>query len=102
MRRIIWTFVMLLLSAVVGVSAVPQTDRPETSYDETDTPVNQARPDALCVRVVRPPSQVTIRPQERLQAELHVPEPIHGLLLTTVPARRDLHPLRDLLCTLLI
>ena len=44
MRREICSFVLLLLGAVICVSVIPQTDLPETSYNEVDTPVNQASP----------------------------------------------------------
>src|SRR5258708_37858123 len=54
-RREFWTFVLLLISSVVCVSAIPQTDLPETSYNEIDTPVTQAPPADYGIRYARPP-----------------------------------------------
>jgi hypothetical protein len=34
-------FIVFFLSTVAFVSAIPQDDLPETSYNESDTPVNQ-------------------------------------------------------------
>lgn len=102
MRRVARTFVLLLLAAVAGVSAIPQTDRPETSYDETDTPLNQIRPEAIAIRFSRPPILASVLPRKTREADRKVGTTVHGTLLTTAPARHDSHSLQHLFCTLLI
>ncbi|MFZ1917563.1 MAG: hypothetical protein WAU58_08325 [Terriglobales bacterium] len=102
MSRGVLTFVLLLLTAVAGVSAVPQTDRPETSYDETDTPLNQVLPEAIAVRFARPANVVSVRPKTTREADRKIDVPFHGMFLTTAHARRDSHSLQQLFCTLLI
>jgi hypothetical protein len=94
------TFVLLLLTAIAGVSAIPQTDRPETCYDETDTPLNQVLPEAMAIRFARPANVVNVRPKTTREADRNVP--VHDMLLTAAHARRDSRSLQDLFCTLLI
>jgi hypothetical protein len=92
-----------LLTAVVCASAIPQRDRPETSYNEVDTPVNQAPPVVLGGRFVRPVKAVILVPRRVLHAEwnLHIPA-AELVAANSVSIRHDSHPLQDLLCTLLI
>jgi hypothetical protein len=101
-RQGIWTLVLLLAGAVVFVSAIPQTDLPETSYNEVDTPVNQAPPVVQGIRFVRPIVAPVILPRQVCEALRGVGSQAHKLKSASTPVRRDLHSLQDLLCTLLI
>jgi hypothetical protein len=100
--RAIWMFVLLLLGSVICVSAIPQTDLPETSYNEIDTPVNQAPPVVLGVRFVRPAVAPVILPRQVCEALRGVTAQAHERKSPRTLFRRDPHSLRDLLCTLLI
>jgi hypothetical protein len=95
-------FLLALMVSVVLVSTIPQTDLPETAYDESDTPVNQAPPVVLETAMVHPqiaevvlPNGIgkTARQVGRQSMEQHW---IHPLF------RRDLHSLQVLLCTFVI
>lgn len=101
MRRGIWIFVLLLLGAVVCVSAIPQPDLPETSYNEVDTPVNQAPPVVPGVRFVRPTFTPVILPREVCEGLRAIGAQFHERKSAT-PVRRDPHSLQDILCTFLI
>jgi hypothetical protein len=101
-RRGIWTFVLVLAGAVVCVSAIPQTDLPETSYNEVDTPVNQAPPIVQGMRFVRPIVAPVILPRQVCEALRGVGGQAHAHRADCTPVQRDLHSLQDLLCTLLI
>jgi hypothetical protein len=101
-RRGVWTFVLLLLGAVVCVSAIPQTDLPETSYNEVDTPVNQAPPVVPGLRLVRPTVTPVILPRQVCEALRGVSAQAHERKSPCTPVRRDPHPRQDLLCTFLI
>lgn len=102
MRRGIWTFILFLLTAVVCVSAIPQTDLPETSYDETDTPVNQSTPVVLGIHFLRSAPVSMVAPRTTLQAGRNLRVPANDPLSTSILVRRDSHSLQNLLCTLLI
>jgi hypothetical protein len=100
--RTLWAFVLFLLASVALVSAIPQTDLPETPYNEVDIPVNQAPPAVSGCRFVRPEVAPAILP-------IHVSETGRGARCqsldrkpTTPLVRRDQHSLQDLLCTFLI
>ncbi len=54
MRSWLWAIVLLLVSAVAGVSVIPQPDLPETAFNEVDLPVNQAVPVVLGIKLIRP------------------------------------------------
>jgi hypothetical protein len=99
--RGLWTFVLLLLS-VVCVSAIPQTDLPETSYNEVDAPVNQAPPVAAGSRFVRPPVATTIMPRQVCEVRLGVKVQTHDGKAAHQAVRRDSHSFQDILCTFLI
>ena len=101
MRQRVWVFVMLLLGAVLCVSAIPQTDLPETSYNEVDTPVNQAPPVVPGVRFVRPTVAPVVLPRQVCETLRSVSAQAHERKSAT-PVRRDSLSLQDLLCTLLI
>ncbi|MGA6984694.1 MAG: hypothetical protein WBZ01_01460 [Terriglobales bacterium] len=102
MRRGVLTFVLLLMGAVVCVFAIPQTDRPETSYNEVDTPVNQAPPVVQGIRFIRPIVAPVILPRHVCEALRGVAAQARAHRADCTPVRRDLHSLQDLLCTLLI
>lgn len=55
-RPSISLLVLFLLSAVTFVSAIPQYDLADTSYDESDALLTQTRPVVPGVKVVRPHS----------------------------------------------
>jgi hypothetical protein len=100
MKRGVWCFVLLLLGAVFCVSAIPQTDLPETSYNEVDTPVNQAPPVVSGLRIVRPPAMTVTMPKQVYEA-LRGMTPHHEEFTSRAPVPRA-NSLQDLLCTLLI
>jgi len=101
-RRGVWTLVLFLLSAVVCVSAIPQTDLPETAYNEVDTPLNQAPPVVPGVRLVRPTISSVILPRQVWEAERGVRSQALEWKSAEKLVRRDPHTLQDLLCTFLI
>ena len=94
-------FVLVLLGAVVCVSAVPQADRPETSYNEVDTPVNQAPPVVAGIKFVRPAVAPTVLSRHVCEAicqiSVQVPKSEMDDLFVGHPK-----PLQDLLCTFLV
>jgi hypothetical protein len=95
-------FVLLLLGAVVCVSAIPQPDLPETSYNEVDTPVNQAPPVVPGIRFVRPTVAPMILPRQVCEALRGFSAQAHERKSAVTLVRRDPHSLHDLLCTFLI
>jgi hypothetical protein len=101
-RRSLWTFVLLLLTGIVCAAAVPPVDLPETSYNESDTPVNQAPPVVQGIRFVRPVQVVKRVPQSVLQARRGVQLPVADLVSLPLATRHDTRSLQDLLCTFLI
>jgi hypothetical protein len=101
-RRTLWTFVLLLLTGVVCAAVIPPTDVPETTYNEVDTPVNQAPPVVLGIRFVRPVRVAKTVPKCVMQARWDVQSPVEGLVSLPLSARHDPHSVQDLLCTLLI
>jgi hypothetical protein len=94
--------VLLLLGAVVCVSAIPQPDRPETAYNEVDTPVNQAPPVVPGVRYVRPAVLPVILPRQVWEARRGVSSQAFEWKSADTLVRRDPHSFQDLLCTFLI
>lgn len=100
-KRGVVMFVMLLLGAVICVSAIPQTDLPETSYNEVDTPVNQAPPVVQGIRFVRPSVAPVILPRQVCEALRSVRAQAHEQK-SAAPILRDLQSLQDVLCTFLI
>jgi hypothetical protein len=101
-RRGVWTLVLFLLSAVVCVSAIPLPDLPETSYNEVDTPVNQAPPVVPGVRYVRPAIAPLILPRRVWEAGRGVSSQAIEPKSADTLVRRDPQSLQDLLCTFLI
>jgi hypothetical protein len=98
-KRIGWIFVFLLITTVVFIFVVPLVDRPETSFNEIDTPVNQTTSSALEVRFAPPHESLIIlprsfsRPSEGIRTSIE----LISLAIHRHPSR-----LRELLCTFLI
>ena len=98
-------FVMALMVSVVLVSTIPQADLPETAYDESDAPVNQAPPVVLDTAMVHPPIAEVLLPKRIGETESHV-----GLqslerrwVYRLFPRdQHDPHSMQVLLCTFLI
>src|SRR5712692_7029510 len=73
--RALWMVVLLLLGTVTCVSAIPQTDLPETCYNEVNTPVNQAPPVVPGIRFVRPSMATVVLPRQVWEAWRRRPSP---------------------------
>jgi hypothetical protein len=98
-----WAFVLLLLmGSVVCVSAIPQTDLPETSYNEVDTPVNQAPPVFTGIRFVRPAIARVILPKQVGEAGCAVGPQMLERKAPCTPVPHSPHSRQDFLCTFLI
>ncbi len=102
MRRLAWIFVLLLQAATICVSAIPQTDLPETSYNEIDTPVNQAPPVVTGVRFVRPMLSLSFQSRHDSDTLRGIPAQAHERKLFRAPVRRNANSLQDFLSTFLI
>ena len=102
MRRSLWGFVLLLLTSVVCVAAIPPTDLPETNYNEVDLPVNQAPPVVLGIRFVRPIQVARTVPRSVLQTRWDVQFPVEELVSLPPSLLHDPHSIQDVLCALLI
>src|ERR1700693_3009911 len=94
--------VLFLLAGVFGGSAVPPVDLPETTFNESDSPVNLATPSQATVRFVRPVSDPLVMPGLRFYcAGCDLRSRVPGAVAT--PRQRHPHySLQDLLCTFLI
>jgi len=101
-RQGVWTLVLFLSGAVLCVSAIPQTDLPETAYNEVDTPVNQAPPAVPGLRFVRPSIATAILPRQVWEASRGISSQALEWKSAATLVRRDPHSLQDLLCTFLI
>jgi hypothetical protein len=93
-RRIL---VLFLATGVFCGSAIPPVDLPETSYNESDAPINLAPPAQATINSVRPVSDPLLMPGLRLYCAGCV---VRSLVV--VPRQRPRHSLQDLLCTFLI
>jgi len=95
-----FSFVLSLVVAVILAAIVPIPDQPETSFNEVDTPVNEAT-------LVAP---VRIAPLAEMQRVLSRPILIMGAAIRVAVlvgfgsslTHRPSSPLRALLCTFLI
>ena len=97
-RRIL---VLFLLAGVFRGSAVPALDLPETTFDESDAPVNLAPPSQADLRVVNPVSDPLVMPGLPFYcAGCIVSGPVFAA--PAMPRERHPHSLQDLLCTFLI
>jgi len=93
------TFAVSLVTAVILACIVPVPDQPETSFNEADTPVNQATVISP-VRIAFPSEMTTPLPALRTPGAQEMKrifvEP------KSVPMYSDSVPLRFLLCTFVI
>ena len=93
--------VLFLLAGVFGGFAVPPVDLPETTFNESDAPVNLAPPSQVTVRFVRPVSDPLVMPGLRFYcAGCDLSSRVLGA--AAMPRQRHQHSLQDLLCTFLI
>src|ERR1700730_6846535 len=93
--------VLFLMAGVFGGSAVPPVDLPETTFNESDAPVNLALPSQAPLRFVRPVNVPLVMPRLRFYcAGCVVSIPVIGV--AAIPRQRHPHSLQDLLCTFLI
>ena len=98
----LWCFVLLLLGAVSCASAIPQTDLPETSYNEVDTPVNQAPPVVSGLRIVRPTVVPIIMSKQACETLRGISAQSQEDAGACTAVHITSHSLQHLLCTLLI
>ena len=100
-KRLRRMLVLFLLVGVFAGSAVPPVDLPETTFNESDAPVNLAPPSQATVRFVRPVSDALLMPGFRFVcAECDFSSRVLGA--AAMPRQRHPHFLQDLLCTFLI
>jgi hypothetical protein len=93
--------VLFLMAGVFGGSAVPPVDLPETTFNESDAPVNLALSSQAQLTFVRPVSDPLVMPRLRFYcAGCVVSSPVVGA--AAIPRQRNPHSLQDLLCTFLI
>jgi hypothetical protein len=91
------------MASLALVSAMPQNDLPETTYNEVDTPINQAAPTLSGTRFVRPPAKAVILPKHISEVGRHVSPQATVERRSVDPLYpRDPHSLQDLLCVFLI
>jgi hypothetical protein len=93
--------VLFLATGVFGGFAVPPVDLPETSYNESDAPVNLAPPPSQATLSSVRPVNNPLLPGLRFYREASV---VSSLVLgaAAVPRQHHPHSLQDLLCTFLI
>ena len=93
--------VVLLVAGVFGGSAIPPVDLPETTFNESDTPVTLAPPTQATVRFDRPVSDPLVTPGVRFYcAACGLGSRV--LATAAMPGQRHPHSLQDLLCTFLV
>ena len=98
-KRIGRIFGFLLIPAVVFIFVLPLVDRPETPFNEIDTPVNQTASIALEVRFAPPHESLIILPRSFSGPSEGIRTSIELIL---VAIHRHPSRLRELLCTFLI
>jgi hypothetical protein len=94
-----WTFLFVLVTALAFTSVVPVADDPEIAFNEIDTPVNQTT--TVAPRIIFAlPTRVLIFALGLLsRADQSIRISVESI---SHPTHRYSHPLRELLCTLLI
>jgi hypothetical protein len=101
MKNLHLILVLILSGTAVCVAAVPRTDLPETAFNETDAPVNQAPPIFPRLKFVRPVGDPIVLPSLPLNCA-------DSVVCRSVPkveaaeSHRHSHCLQILLCTFLI
>ena len=93
--------VLLLLAGVFGGAAIPPVDLPETTFNESDAPVNLAPASQATVRFVPPVSDPLVMPGLRFYCAGCVVSS-RVLAAAAMPGQRHPHSFQDLLCTFLI
>jgi hypothetical protein len=99
-KRVPWVTVLLLLVSAVCVSVVPRADSPETTFNETDAPVNLAPPARPGV-VVAPPAINPVVAVPWLSCPTCSMNRVE-LESAVTPHQRHRPSLQSLFCTLLI
>ena len=102
MRRRAFTLLLLLMASVTLCLAIPQTDLPETNYDEVDAPLNQAPPAFRGISFVRPPVTAVILSRHIAHVGRRVAPPSVEQKRDVRFFPRDPHSLQDLFCVFLI
>jgi len=93
--------VLFLLTGILGGFAVPPVDLPETSYDESDSPVNLAPPSQATLSSLRSVRDPLLMPGLQFyRVECVVISRVLGA--AAMPRQRHPHFLQNLLCTFLI
>jgi len=93
--------VVFLMGAAIFASVVPPEDLPETSYDESDTPIIVAPAEPPRIQLVAPALNITAPSPVRLAPVADIFSAVRHQL---APVSSSLHrpSLQNLLCTLLI
>jgi hypothetical protein len=98
-KRSKWTFLLVVVTAVIFISVMPMADNPETAFNEIDTPVNQSIPVAPWMKFT-PPIRISITlPRSFSCAGDRIRTSVESISIAT---HRQSSPLRELLCTFLI
>ncbi len=98
-KRSEWIFLLLVVATVIFISVVPMADDPETAFNEIDTPVNQTIPVAPWMKFAPPIRISIILPRSFNRTGDGIRTSVESISLAT---QRQLSPLREILCTLLI
>jgi hypothetical protein len=101
-RQSISLLILFLLSTVTFVSAFPQYDLVDTSYNESDIPLTQTRPVVPAVRVVRPKTVPIVLPEHGGDAILKFTCHCRGQKPDSSLCWRHSDSCQELLCTFLI
>jgi hypothetical protein len=94
-----WTFLLVVVTAVIFISVVPMADNPETAFNEIDTPVNQTIPVAPWMKFTPPIRICIILPRSFSRAGDRIRTSVESISIAT---HWQSSPLRELLCTFLI
>jgi hypothetical protein len=101
MKRVHLTLIVILLAATVGASAVPRADLPQTTFNESDAPVNLAPPCRPSFRLAPPDvDPITVLPPLPT-GSLASPES-NLVAPAAAPHRQFPRSLQALLCTFLV
>ena len=102
MKRRAYTLLFFVVTSVAMCLAIPQTDLPETNYNEVDAPVNQAPPAFRGISFVRPPVKAIILSKHIAEVARRISPPSIEREYDVRLFPRDPHSLQDLLCSFLI
>jgi hypothetical protein len=90
--------VLFLVAGAFGGFAVPSVDLPETSYNESDAPINLAPPAQATLSSMPPVSDPLLMPGLRFYCAGCVVN-TRVLEMAALPGQCHPHSLQDLLCT---